>query len=222
MSGKTRADRGREKARATIRAKAFRRLQARVRQQGGKCLSSRYLGHSIRHAFRCVRGHVWLTKPSNIHENHWCPECVRESALLGLERMQHLAKKRGGRCVSAKYVHSQIKLRFICAEGHPFKLSPACLSRGQWCGKCAHIARRLTIGQMRAIARARGGECLSTRYVGCETNLLWMCADGHVWRAVPNNVKNQRTWCPECKNGRTRPAERRDWIARKKTATAYA
>jgi len=222
MANKKFTPHSREKAQATIRTKALWRLQTRARRQGGKCLSPRYLGCKVQHVFQCAREHVWRTKPRNIHENHWCPQCVRESAMLGLERMQRFAQKRGGRCISERYIHSQTKLRFRCAQGHTFRLSPACLSRGQWCGQCARLARRLKIEQMRAIARSRGGKCLSNRYVDCETHLLWMCADGHVWRAVPNNVKNQRTWCPECKNGRTRPAERRDWITRKKTATAYA
>jgi hypothetical protein len=207
--------RARKKAVATIRAKAFLRLQERARQHGGMCLSHAYLGNRERHAFRCKFGHIWQTRPRNVHEDHWCPECVRESAMLGLERMQRLARKRGGRCISERYIHSQTKLRFSCAEGHIFRLSPACLSRGQWCGQCAYIARRLRIEEMRAIARSRGGRCLSKTYLDCETHLLWMCADGHVWPAIPNNVKNKRTWCPECRNGRTRPAERRDWITRK-------
>jgi bacterioferritin-associated ferredoxin len=212
---------GRKKPEATIRANAFRRLKERVRERGGKCLSPTYLGHSTALTFSCAQGHLWVTKPRNILAGNWCGKCAR-TLKFGLERMQVLARKKGGRCLSTAYVHSQTKLRFTCAQGHTFRLSPACLSRGQWCGRCARLARRLTLAQMQAIARARGGECLSTKYVDSLRHLTWLCADGHMWRATSNAVRNSKTWCPQCKNGRTRAGERRDWIARKKTASPYA
>ena len=56
---------------------------------------------------------------------------------------------------------------------------------------------RGTIDEMRRIAEARGGECLSRTYVNGSIRLLWRCVNGHQWKAVPESVK-QGTWCPYC------------------------
>lgn len=42
---------------------------------------------------------------------------------------------------------------------------------------------RHTLEEMRALAAARGGRCLSTEYVNTSTHLLWECANGHQWKA---------------------------------------
>lgn len=65
-------------------------------------------------------------------------------------------------------------------------------------------ARRLcqpnlgTIEDMRAIAIARGGTCLSNVYEGFNVHLKWRCSDGHEWMATPKNVSGHRSWCPGC------------------------
>lgn len=56
----------------------------------------------------------------------------------------------------------------------------------------------LTIEEMRDIARSRGGECLSEKYINSKTKLRWRCSEGHEWEAIPNNVKNHHRWCPFC------------------------
>jgi hypothetical protein len=56
---------------------------------------------------------------------------------------------------------------------------------------------RLDITQMKALARKRRGKCVSTLYVNCGVALLWECAHGHRWSAVPSSIR-KGTWCPEC------------------------
>lgn len=63
---------------------------------------------------------------------------------------------------------------------------------------------------MLRLARGRSGECLSTIYVNNYTvgsanveisdfqHLRWRCSEGHEWHATLANVKDGRTWCPEC------------------------
>ena len=60
------------------------------------------------------------------------------------------------------------------------------------------MSRRLTIEEMQALAAKKGGKCLSTQYINAMTKLKWQCAEGHIWEARPNNIKNGGTWCPEC------------------------
>jgi hypothetical protein len=71
----------------------------------------------------------------------------------------------------------------------------------------------LTIDEMRAIAREKGGACLSNAYVNGRTKLRWRCARGHEWEAVPSHVVNNESWCPECARSRKATIEEMHAIA---------
>lgn len=34
------------------------------------------------------------------------------------------------------------------------------------------------------------------------TKLQWCCVEGHEWFASFSKIKNNRSWCPECSNGK--------------------
>ncbi len=55
--------------------------------------------------------------------------------------------------------------------------------------------------EMRKLAVARGGECLSNRFIDNKTKLHWRCAEGHEWEAIPQNVIRGH-WCMICGNER--------------------
>ncbi|MGD0651725.1 MAG: hypothetical protein ABSA97_11400 [Verrucomicrobiia bacterium] len=50
-----------------------------------------------------------------------------------------------------------------------------------------------------AIAKERGGKCLSRAYRGHYEKLLWQCRNGHRWRSAPAKIKSGQ-WCPYCAN----------------------
>jgi len=57
--------------------------------------------------------------------------------------------------------------------------------------------RKITIEDMRKLAGSKRGKCLSTEYVNALTKLKWMCKEGHIWEAKPNEIKSGR-WCSYC------------------------
>ena len=110
--------------------------------------------------------------------------------------MKALAGSRGGKCVSALYVNCGVPLLWKCANGHRWSAVPSSIRKGTWCPECAGV-RRGTIGQLREIAKARGGRCVSERYYNTATKLKWSCSAGHEWSATPLQVKKGH-WCPVC------------------------
>ena len=55
------------------------------------------------------------------------------------------------------------------------------------------------IEEMRAIAEARGGKCLSKKYVNLEQKLKWQCGKcNNIWGARPANIMWNNQWCPQC------------------------
>ena len=118
------------------------------------------------------------------------------SQKLTIEQMQALAQAQNGVCLSTKYVSTKAKLRWQCAESHEWEATPGNVKRGRWCQVCAGHAP-MTIADMRAVAKKRGGKCLSKTYVNAHTKLRWRCKKRHTWEATPDSVK-RGSWCPEC------------------------
>jgi hypothetical protein len=151
--------------------------------------------------WRCHLGHEFRASPNRIQQGGWCPRCNAPPA-GNLERMQALARRRGGECLSERYEGSTVHLRWRCAESHEWETRPANIAAGTWCPVCS-ISRgrgsrpRLHLEDMKHMATERGGACLSAQYVNTATKLLWRCASGHQWKATPGSVR-AGSWCPKC------------------------
>lgn len=93
-------------------------------------------------------------------------------------------------------------IRYQCRNGHVVTVrqgTPAC-ARCPTCvlSECGRGAGRLCVRKLQITARERGGELLSTVYLGARERLLWRCARGHVWAATADNVRRRGSWCPHC------------------------
>lgn len=53
------------------------------------------------------------------------------------------------------------------------------------------------LDQLKLVAKNRDGYCLSDQYFGSRKKLSWKCSFGHIWEAIPANVKFG-SWCPIC------------------------
>jgi len=56
---------------------------------------------------------------------------------LNIEEMQKLAKERGGKCLSKKYINNRTKLEWECEKGHIWKATLGTIKRGSWCPICS-------------------------------------------------------------------------------------
>ncbi len=180
---------------AKLRRLNIEEMQEIAESRGGKCLSDTYLNAHTKLIWRCSIGHRWEAKPNSIQQGAWCPEC-RGKTKLKIQDMYRLAKDHGGKCLSSTYVNSRTKLLWECKVGHRWKATPNNIQQGKWCAYCSGRIK-LTIDEMRQIAKARGGKCISNKYINNQTNLLWECSEGHRWEAVPNSIKHG-SWCRKC------------------------
>jgi hypothetical protein len=115
------------------------RLRAAALAKGGECLSKEYLGQAQRYRFRCSKGHEWETAGQNVLYGYWCRKCFFENTRDGIEKMHEIARARGGRCLSTKYVTSHHKLTWECHRGHVWRTTPATVKQGCWCPTCAQM-----------------------------------------------------------------------------------
>ena len=88
------------------------------------------------------------------------------------------------------------------------------IKRGRWCPVCGG-KKKSTIGEMKEIAKERGGKCLSKEYISTHSPLIWQCKEGHQWEAVPGNIK-KGSWCPVCGGTQKGTIEQMQEIARER------
>jgi hypothetical protein len=198
-------------------------MQALARERGGLCLSERYVNALTPLRWQCAEGHTWTASASRFrgkfaNRDGWCPVCIR-TRYTTINDMRILAATRGGECLSNDYVNERTHLRWRCARGHVWEAQPASIcpkknDPGSWCPVCEDDRLKLTLDQMRELARLHGGECLSKTYRNARSPLEWRCSSGHVFLAIPSNLKSRPSrpanWCPVCAR------RRRSKIAMKK------
>ncbi len=176
-------------------------MQQIAAERGGKCLSEIYVNSTTKLWWECTEGHTWEATPDSIKRGQWCKKCSAkrrgEASRLGIEEMQQIAQKRGGKCLSEAYINTDTKLLWECAEGDQWEAAPHGIKAGDWCPYCAGNAKG-TIEEMQRIAKERGGKCLSETYISNKKKLLWECAKGHMWEATPHSIKDSAHWCQKC------------------------
>ena len=164
---------------------------------GGKCLSEEYFNSKSSLTWECKKGHRWITTYNSIRQDHWCPYC-KKVAKRSLEEYQDLAQKKEGHCISEEYINSNTPLEWQCKKGHTWKALGYHIKQGGWCPFCNNVGKG-TIEEYRALAKKKGGKCLSRKYKNCKTKLEWECDKGHSWEATPSAIKHSKRWCPYCK-----------------------
>ncbi len=166
-----------------------------AQERGGKCHADEYINSATKLLWECSLGHRWTATPSKISMGRWCPVCGG-SQVLTIKEMRDIAESRGGKCLSVEYVNIKTHLLWECSKKHRWKAVPFSIKRGSWCPECAGTQKH-NIEMMKALAKSRGGECLSDSYVNNSTALEWKCSEGHHWESAPNKIRSGR-WCPEC------------------------
>jgi len=184
------------------------KMQEIAKSRDGKCLSIVYIHGRKKLKWQCKNGHMWWSTPNSIQRGSWCSVCKKKNRSdKRIIKMQEIAKSRGGRCLSIEYINDVTKLEWKCGKcGHRWWSTPNNVKYKTWCPKCAIDKFKLTIDEMKQIAKNRGGKCLSTEYTNNRTKLEWQCKEGHRWWTAPDQIK-QGNWCPIC--GRKESADKR-------------
>lgn len=118
------------------RRKTIQDMQSLARGRGGKCLSDSYINNREKLKWQCAKGHIWEAVPSSIQMGSWCPACVNHAPIT-IKQLQNIAKERGGKLLSERYVDNLYKLKWQCADGHQWYASPSNVkNHHKWCPIC--------------------------------------------------------------------------------------
>lgn len=170
-------------------------MQELAATKKGKCLSEKYVNMTSKLRWECSEGHQWDALPSNVSGGKWCPFCAGK--YKSIEDMRAIADKHNGKCLSTQYRDMKTKLKWQCEKGHIWESTPnSIINKKSWCPMCAGNFKK-TMGDMKNLAKSRGGKCLSKIYKGIDSSILWECSNGHQFRLSPF-VASKGSWCPIC------------------------
>jgi hypothetical protein len=121
-------------------AASLKALQDLAAARGWQSLATEYKNCKIPVAWRCDRGHEFNTSLESIQNGTGCMQCHKDRNWFTLEKMQGIAKLRGGLCLSDQYTPHDPML-WQCKRGHIWKCIPSPIARGSWCRVCGYIGR---------------------------------------------------------------------------------
>lgn len=116
----------------------LRKIQDFAQQSDFKLLSTEYQGHKGKHDFQCSEGHNFQDTVVDINRRSGdapmcCPGCQNKKII---SEINQYAEAKGGILLTENYKNQDIKLNFMCAEGHEVNLSKKQIDHGRWCDCC--------------------------------------------------------------------------------------
>ena len=192
------------------------RLIERAKEKGGTLVSKEYFNNSHKMEFKCSKGHLFETTPTSIlNGGTWCPICLNKLPKSdALVRLKDFAMRKGGECLSDKYVTATTKYLWKCNKGHVWRaISDSVINSNTWCPKCALENMGATHGFLNEEvvtkicneeAKKRGGSVLKyeLRKSPSRTShyVEYICSKGHKWWARHDHIFNG-IWCATCSKG---------------------
>lgn len=131
-----------------------------------------------------------------------------ESTSYSIDSLREHARRRNGECLTEAYLGTTAKHRWKCEKGHEWDATWDSINNvDTWCPVCCGNVILNPLGQLQEIAHSKGGQCLSTEYLGGQVKLRWRCKDGHEWEAKPSHIRLSGSWCPICSGRLVNPIE---------------
>lgn len=180
-------------------------IQTIAKRQGGLCLSNAYANVRSPMAWQCSEGHQFDATVAQVQKGQWCPCCTRTPSTMtyrGLQGAIAMATEHGGKHLGGATSVAQ-KTVWACGRGHRFQATGrSILLRNYFCKACEH-QNVVTIDDIDAECRRRGGRCLSLAYANLSHKLNFECAEGHHWVSSWRSVNHAGSWCPTCAKKKT-------------------
>ncbi len=188
----------------------FGELENIAKEMGGEVKSMQYKGPNGALTFVCKEGHEWKTKPINITQGRWCPECgilkrASSRKKYDSDSVLELVKKQNGKWVSGDFKNIKSRLTFECENKHRWTTPVENVIYGSWCKVCKQEenAKKLITPTNTIISFCKKHSLtLSEEFKGSRVKHLWVCKKGHKLESTYDNlrkrVKDKKNICKYC------------------------
>jgi hypothetical protein len=176
-----------------------------AKSKNGECKSQIY-NYKEKITFKCSdKTHPeWSVKFSNMKkDNSWCPYCSGNRIADPLALCHQIAKERGGKFLSTEYINKHTPLKWKCGNTKCNQYEwesniDNIKNSNHWCPKCGGTSK-LSIIDCIKIATENEGKCLDLQYKNMKILMNWECKYKHKWKQNFHNIKDRKSWCPQCK-----------------------
>lgn len=169
-------------------------MKKTAHKRGGECLSKIYQNTYTNLLWKCKKKHVFKKTARSVLNGVWCNKCERDKVFEDLKKI--LIEKKG-KFISKNFKNQTDTYKFECEKKHRWTNRASLIIKGQWCPNCAGSAK-LSLNDLKNVAKKRGGKLLSKKYGNIGTRYSWICKEGHKWKATAANVIHKNSWCPQC------------------------
>jgi len=111
--------------------------------RGFVLLSDTYINNKTKLEWGCKNNHIFFSRFNDIVSGYGCPEfkCSGKRK-ISIEHCKKVAKRKGGLCLSEKYVNYFTKLKWKCSCGNVWKTVLCVVENGHWCPACGNNSKR--------------------------------------------------------------------------------
>lgn len=153
---------------------------------------------------RCeIHNHTYTVRASALLEGSGCPECVRLNPKSTDTFIDELRIVSPTLTVVGEYINNKTKIDIHCNVCvHDNQSYPYDLLSGVGCPNCFKLSRYKTTGTFKnEVSQINPSVELVSEYLNNKTIVELRCVDcGHIWSALPNNIRNGKLNCPNCKD----------------------
>ena len=159
-------------------------------------------------SWHCVKGHEWQATVASRASGTGCPYCygrfaTKENNLASThpELLEEWDSERNADLIPSRLTpYANRKAWWRCKQGHSWQATIYNRSRNRsGCPACARAAnRKHSVEDIEAIAKRKGGTCLSEEFTSSRLKLKFRCKEGHVWEARADALLYADKWCPDC------------------------
>jgi hypothetical protein len=169
-----------------------------AKSRGYKFLSPEFKGSMAKHLWRCGEGHEWSARYSSIQSGRGCPKCQKVMFSKTIQDAYDLAKIRGFKFLSTKFLGVESKYLWECKKRHKWSQKYSAIKRGNGCPQCRNLKLKITIEDAHKLAKSNGFKFISSEFNNVRTKHLWECSKGHQWFAKYDSIKHKKSGCPHC------------------------
>ncbi|SNW61964.1 HNH endonuclease [Orpheovirus IHUMI-LCC2] len=157
---------------------------------------------------KCKYGHIFSIVPYGIVCGNWCGQCYTKNNPTKAKLEFNKTCKERGYTVLEEYVRALDKVLIECRNGHRWNVTPGKINWGQGCKVCYYETMTLEDTKCKFYCKVnkKGGKVTGI-YKNVNTKISVICGKGHQWNVKPNRILFADTWCPNCKNTRSKGEE---------------
>jgi hypothetical protein len=146
----------------------------------------------------CEDNHTFFSHWNNLSNGSWCIKCSGcDKKTIKFIKNFIDQQYNGSKLLSEEYKNNKIKLDLICENGHSFKMSWNCISKGFWCN-CHSNVKKITIERLNLYIKDKhpGAILISNEYL-INSKLDLICENNHKFKMSAHNILSGH-WCAIC------------------------